>query len=71
MRQGSLAARLFVVSALWNLAVLAIAGIVLSSLYRDTVERAFDARLHIYLKSIVAGVAAASDDHDFNLGNLG
>lgn len=71
MSQGSLATRLFWVSAVWSLAVLALAGLVLSSLYRGTVERAFDARLHIYLKSIVAGVAAAGDDHDVNLGNLG
>lgn len=71
MRQGSLATRLFFVSALWSLAVLAFAGLVLSSVYRGSVEKAFDARLHIYLKSIVAGVAAASEDRDFNIGNLG
>lgn len=71
MTKGSLAARLFLVSALWSLAVLALAGIILSSVYRGTVERAFDARLHIYLKSIVAAVAAAGDEHELNVGNLG
>lgn len=57
MRAGSLALRLFVSATVVSVAVLVITGIVLSSLYREAVERAFDRRLDVYLKTIVADVA--------------
>ncbi|HEY9216064.1 MAG TPA: ATP-binding protein [Ancylobacter sp.] len=57
MRAGSLALRLFVSATVVSVAVLLITGIVLSSLYREAVERAFDRRLDVYLKTIVADVA--------------
>lgn len=71
MAIGSLSNRLLIVTALWSVAVLAVAGLVLSSLYRASVERSFDARLHVYLKSIVAGVASAPEDSSYNPGNFG
>jgi len=37
--------------------MLVVAGIVLSSLYRAAVERAFDRRLNVYLRTLVADVA--------------
>jgi len=45
MRINSLAFRLIAASALWTLIVLPITGWVLSSIYRDDVERVFDLRL--------------------------
>ena len=59
MRINSLALRLFLTASAWTVVILVITGIVLSSLYRDTVERAFDRRLGVYLKTLVADVAGA------------
>lgn len=60
---GSLAFRLFLFAVVVTAAVLLVVGFVLSSLYRSGVERAFDRRLDIYLKTIVAEVAAAPAAH--------
>ncbi len=54
---GSLAFRLFLSAVVVTAAVLLIVGFVLSSLYRGSTERAFDRRLDIYLKTIVAEIA--------------
>jgi signal transduction histidine kinase len=54
----SIAVRLFVSSTVWSLAILLFAGIILSTLNRRTTEHAFDERLHVYLKSLVADVAS-------------
>ncbi|MFK8252214.1 ATP-binding protein [Ancylobacter terrae] len=62
MRAGSLALRLFVSAALVGVVVLLVTGVVLSSVYRAAVERAFDRRLDVYLKTIVADVANSSAD---------
>ena len=43
MRLNSLAFRLFASAAAWTLVVVPIAAILLISLYRQTVERSFDA----------------------------
>ncbi|PZQ16960.1 MAG: ATP-binding protein [Ancylobacter novellus] len=56
-RVASIAARLFGSAAIWTTAILAIGGFTLSSYYVRSVERGFDQRLHVYLKTIVAGVA--------------
>lgn len=57
MRTGSLALRLFISATVISGAVLTITGFALHSVYRDAVERAFDQRLDVYLKTIVADVA--------------
>lgn len=57
IRAGSLALRLFVSATLVSAVVLVVTGIVLSTVYRQAVERAFDRRLDVYLKTIVADVA--------------
>lgn len=57
---GSLAVRLFLSAVVVMAVVLVIVGVVLSSLYQEGSERAFDRRLDIYLKTIVAEVANAS-----------
>jgi signal transduction histidine kinase len=54
MRPSSLAFRLFASAAAWTLVVVPAAAILLSSLYRQAVERNFDARLNVYLTSLVA-----------------
>lgn len=56
---GSLAFRLFLSAVVVTAGFLLVVGFVLSSLYRDGTERAFDRRLDIYLKTIVAEVAGA------------
>jgi len=54
MKRNSLSRRLFLSSALWTLLVLPFTGAVLISLYRDAVERSFDARLNQYLEYLIA-----------------
>ena len=56
-RAASIAARLFGSAALWTTAILLIGGFTLSSYYIRSVERGFDQRLHVYLKTLVGGVA--------------
>jgi signal transduction histidine kinase len=64
MRNNSLALRLFYSAAAWTVVTLVVTGIVLSSLYRGAVERAFDRRLGVYLRTIVADVATPDEASD-------
>jgi signal transduction histidine kinase len=57
MRANSLALRLFLWAAGSTIAIVLVTGIVLSSLYRGAVERAFDGRLQVYLRTLVADLA--------------
>src|ERR1044072_8076680 len=61
MRVNSLALRLFVSATTVTVVILVTTGIVLSSLYRDGVERSFDRRLGVYLRTLVADVAAPEE----------
>ena len=61
MRTNSLALRLFLSATAVTVAILLITGVVLSSLYRDGVERSFDRRLDVYLKTLVADVSAPEE----------
>jgi signal transduction histidine kinase len=63
-RGNSLAVRLFVSATGWTVMILLITGIVLSSLYRHAVERSFDRRLGVYLRTIVADLAAPEESGD-------
>jgi signal transduction histidine kinase len=54
MRPNSLAFRLFASAAAWTLVVLPLTAILLVSLNRQALERSFDARLNVYLTSLVA-----------------
>ena len=56
-RASSRARRLFLSATAVSLVVLLAIGIVLSSLYRNAVERAFDRRINVYLRNIVAEIA--------------
>ena len=61
MRASSLALRLFLSATAWTVVILLATGIVLSSFYRHAVERAFDRRLAVYLKTLVADVASPEE----------
>jgi signal transduction histidine kinase len=58
---NSLARRLFVSATASIVVILVATGIVLSSLYRHSVERAFDRRLGVYLKTLVADIASPDE----------
>jgi signal transduction histidine kinase len=61
MRVNSLALRLFLSATAVTVVILLITGVVLSSLYRNGVERSFDRRLDVYLKTLVADVSAPEE----------
>jgi signal transduction histidine kinase len=65
MRASSLALRLFVSATAVTVIILLVTGVVLSSLYREGAERSFDRRLGVYLKTLVADVAAPEDSDKF------
>ena len=64
MPLNSLALRLFFSATTWTVLILVVTGIVLSSLYRAAVERAFDRRLGVYLRTLVADVATPQENAD-------
>lgn len=67
----SLAQRLFASAVVWSVLILLIAGLILSGLYRRSAEAAFDGRLGVYLRAIVADVATPGDDTRTEPGQLG
>jgi signal transduction histidine kinase len=71
MRPNSLALRLFLSAAGWTGIILLITGFVLSSLYRDAAERSFDRRLNVFLRTLVAEVAAPDDSSERTPQSLG
>ena len=72
VRLNSLAWRLIAASALWAVVALVAAGLILVSLYRSTVENAFDQRLSVYLRTLVGGLSAEDPTQPFSdPGNLG
>jgi len=64
MRANSLAFRLFLWATVWTVVILIVTGVALSSLYRQAVERAFDQRLDVYLRTLVADVASPEEGND-------
>ena len=64
MRANSLAFRLFLWATGLTVVILIITGVTLSSLYRQAVERAFDRRLDVYLRTLVADVASPEEGAD-------
>ncbi|MGI8724522.1 MAG: ATP-binding protein [Methyloceanibacter sp.] len=71
MRLNSLAFRLFASAAAWTLVVVPVAAILLISLYRQAVERNFDARLNVYLTSLIASSTADGGNQPTQPANLG
>jgi signal transduction histidine kinase len=64
MRANSLALRLFIWACGWTVVILIVTGIALSTLYRHAVERSFDRRLDVYLRTLVADVASPEEGAD-------
>src|SRR3979411_2106398 len=64
MRANSLALRLFLSATAWAAVILLITGVILSSLYRQSAERAFDRRLGVYLRTLVADVASPDESSE-------
>ncbi len=71
LHRQSIATRLLVSAAGWSLVILVVAGIALSAFQRRSTERAFDERLHVYLKSLVAAVASPDDSERSDPYSLG
>src|SRR6202142_2227461 len=71
MRASSLATRLFLSATAWVVVILLITGIVLSSVYRSATERAFDRRLNLYLRTLIAEVATPDEPPDHQFQSLG
>jgi signal transduction histidine kinase len=71
MRANSLAVRLIASASLWSAAALIVAGLILTSLYRQTVEGAFDERLAVYMNTLVGALGAQNTPHLIDPGNLG
>ena len=61
MRVNSLAFRLFLWATGLTVVVLIVTGIALSTLYRNAVERGFDLRLDVYVRTLVADVASPEE----------
>ena len=72
MRANSLAFRLIAAASLWSAVALIVAGFVLTALYRQNAERAFDERLHVYLNSLIGSIAGQPlEGPPLDPGNLG
>jgi len=67
----SLAARLFLSAAACCVLVLVFAGIGLTTFYRRSAERGFDERLGVYIKELVADLAAPPEAERQAIGDLG
>jgi hypothetical protein len=71
MRTSSLALRLFVSATAWTVVILVVTGFVLSSLYRDAVERSFDRQLTRFLRTLVAEVDTPDEQTERTTQSLG
>jgi signal transduction histidine kinase len=71
MRLNSLAVRLIAAASLWSAVALVVAGLILTSLYRQTVEQAFDERLGVYLTTLIGNLATQDPTELSDPGNLG
>ncbi len=71
IRFNSLSVRLIAAAAIWSVIALAAAGLILTSLYRQTVERAFDERLAVYLQTLIGNLASQGAGVPSDPGNLG
>src|SRR5437764_4304213 len=71
MRASSLATRLFLSATGWVVVILVITGVILSSVYRNATERAFDRRLNLSLRTLIAEVATPDEPPDHQFQSLG
>jgi signal transduction histidine kinase len=68
MRANSLALRLFLTATATTVIILVVTSFILSSLYRSAIERAFDSRLGVYLRVLVADIASPEETSSDTLG---
>lgn len=68
MRANSLALRLFLTATATTVIILVVTSFILSSLYRSAIERAFDSRLGVYLRVLVADIASPDETSGDTLG---
>jgi signal transduction histidine kinase len=71
MRANSLALRLFLTATATTVIILVVTSFILSSLYRGAIERAFDLRLGVYLRVLIADLASPEDTPDSSNNSLG
>jgi signal transduction histidine kinase len=71
LAKPSLSGRLISLAAMWSFIILLVAGLILSTLQRQVTERGFDERLGVYVKEIVADLAAPIDNDRRQIGDLG
>jgi signal transduction histidine kinase len=67
----SLGTRLFFSAAVCCVLILVLAGIGLTTFYRRSAERGFDERLSVYIKQLVADLAAPPETERQTVGDLG
>lgn len=67
----SLGARLFISAAVCCALVLMLAGFGLTTFYRRSAERGFDERLSVYIKELIADLAAPPETERQAIGDLG
>jgi signal transduction histidine kinase len=67
----SLGARLFLSAAFCCVLILVLAGVGLTTFYRRSAERGFDERLSVYIKQLVADLAAPPETERQTVGDLG
>ncbi len=63
-RNASIPKRLFILSTAWTLLILIAGGLTLSLYHQHELQEAFDERLSVYLRALVAEVANGSSDED-------
>lgn len=68
LKGRSIAVRLAASSLFWSSLVLLVAGLILAALYRDTTERAFDARLQVYATDLAADLAVPAPEGTRDVG---
>ncbi len=71
LASGSIAVRLAASALFWSFFILLTAGLILSALYRDTTERAFDARLLAYATDLASDLVAPGNPEEREFGALG
>ena len=70
-RRFSIATRLFVSAAAWSIAILVVAGFVLSTIQRRVTERGFDERLQVYVQTMAANIAVRNENNVIDPFGLG
>ena len=71
LARQSIAVRLAASALFWCLLILLVASAILSALYREATERAFDQRLLVYANDLAADLATPGDPERRELGSLG